>query len=84
MAISVKEKRIEFRVPEEAKKTLEEAAKLSNVSLSAYILNICLKQAKIDLQEHETIVLNDIERDNLMAALQTADEPNKALKDLFK
>ena len=84
MAISVKEKRIEFRVPEEAKKTLEEAAKLSNVSLSAYILNICLKQAKIDLQQHETILLNDKERDNLMSALTNVDEPNEALKDLFK
>ena len=84
MSISVKEKRIEFRVPEEAKKTLEEAAKLSNVSLSAYILNICLKQAKIDLQQHETILLNDKERDNLMSALMSVDEPNEALKDLFK
>ena len=84
MSISVKEKRIEFRVPEEAKKTLEEAAKLSNVSLSAYILNICLKQAKIDLQQHETILLNDKERDNLMSALTNVDEPNEALKDLFK
>ena len=34
MAVTTKEKRIEFRLPEEAKKIIEEAAELSNLSIS--------------------------------------------------
>lgn len=84
MAITIKEKRIEFRVPEEAKKTIEDAAKLSNISLSSYILSVVLKQAKIDLEQNEMIVLNNKERDSLMSVLNNPPEANSALKNLFK
>ena len=84
MAVTVKEKRIEFRVPDEAKKIIEDAARLSNVSISSYILSVTLKQAKLDLAQNETIVLNNLERDALMNALSKPAKPNEALKDLFK
>lgn len=84
MAVAIKEKRIEFRVPDEAKKTIEDAARLSNISLSSYILSVVLKQAKIDLEQNETIVLNNAERDSLMKALECPPKPNEALKDLFR
>ena len=84
MAVAIKEKRIEFRVPDEAKKTIEDAARLSNISLSSYILSVVLKQAKIDLEQNETIVLNNAERDSLMKALESPPKPNEALKDLFR
>ena len=84
MAIPIKEKRIEFRVPDEAKKTIEDAAKLSNISLSSYILTVVLKQARIDLAQNELVVLGNKDRDDLMNALSNPPEPNEALKDLFK
>lgn len=84
MAIAIKEKRIEFRVPDEAKKTIEDAAKLSNISLSSYILTVVLKQAKIDLEQNEIITLNNKERDSLMNALANPPQPNEALRNLFK
>ena len=84
MAIAIKEKRIEFRVPEEAKKTLEDAARLANISLSSYILTVALKQAKFDLEQNETIILNNDDRDRLMEILANPPKPNKALRDLFK
>ena len=84
MAVAIKEKRIEFRVPDEAKKTIEDAARLSNISLSSYILSVVLKQAKIDLEQNETIVINNAERDSLMKALECPPKPNEALKDLFR
>lgn len=84
MAVAIKEKRIEFRVPDEAKKTIEDAAKLSNISLSSYILSVVLKQAKLDLEQNEVITLNNKERDSLMKALANPPKPNKALRDLFK
>ena len=84
MAVAIKEKRIEFRVPDEAKKTIEDAAKLSNISLSSYILTVVLKQAKLDLAQNELIVLNNQDRDSLMNALANPSEPTEALKALFK
>lgn len=84
MAVNVKEKRIEFRVPEDAKQTIEEAARLANVSLSSYILTVCLKQARLDLELNETIILKNDERDSLMQALAEPIAPNDALKLLFK
>lgn len=84
MAIAIKEKRIEFRVSSETKQTLEEAAKVSNLSLSSYIVSICLKQAKMDLERNEVITLNNSERDRLLDALSKPSKPTKALKDLFK
>ena len=84
MAVAIKEKRIEFRVPDEAKKTIEDAAKLSNISLSSYILTVVLKQARIDLAQNELVVLGNKDRDDLMNALSNPPEPNEALKDLFK
>ena len=84
MAIALKEKRIEVRVPNETKQILESAAELANVSLASYIITVCLKQAKLDLERNETIVLKDQERDALMLALSKPAIPNKALKELFK
>lgn len=84
MAVAIKEKRIEFRVPDEAKKTIEDAAKLANISLSSYILTVVLKQAKLDLEQNEVIVLKNKERDALMKALANPPEPNDALRGLFK
>lgn len=84
MAAALKESRIEFRVPEEAKKTIEDAARVSNISLSSYILSVVLKQAKLDLEQNETIVLNNKDRDLLMKSLSSPLKPNKALRDLFK
>ncbi len=84
MAVSVKEKRIEFRVPDEAKKTIEDAARLANISLSSYILTVVLKQARLDLAQNDVITLNNKDRDALMEALSKDIEPNDALKDLFR
>ena len=84
MAIAIKEKRIEFRVPDDAKRTIEDAAKLSNISVSSYILSVVLKQAKLDLEQNEMITLKNEERDSLMKALECPPKPNEALRSLFK
>ena len=84
MAVSIKEKRIEFRVPDEAKKTIEDAARLANISISSYILTVVLKQARLDLAQNDVITLNNQDRDALMNALSKHTEPNEALKDLLR
>lgn len=83
MAAAIKEKRIEFRVSEEAKEIIEQAAFLSNLSLSSYILSVVLKQAKLDLKRNEVIVLNNKDRDSLLKNMNNPPKPNKELKKLF-
>jgi len=83
MAVQIKEKRIEFRLPEEAKITIENAAKLSNISISSYILSVVLKQAKIDLEQNDVICLCNEDRNALLAAFDNPPKPNDALKGLF-
>lgn len=82
--MATKEKRIEIRVSDEAKKIIEDAANLANLSLSSYMLSVVLKQARLDLARNEIISLNNKDRDALLKILKNPPEPNDALKDLFK
>lgn len=82
MAVAIKEKRIEFRVSEEAKQIIEQAASLSNISLSSYILSVVLKQAKLDLKRNSLIVLNNKDRDSLLKNMNNPPEPSEELKQL--
>lgn len=84
MAIATKQTRIEFRLNEESKKMIEEAANLSNLNISSYILNVIIRQAKIDLEQNEIIKLDNSDRDRLLKALSQNKEPNDKLRGLFK
>lgn len=84
MAIQIKEKRIEFRIPSDDKNRIEEAARLANLSLSSYILSVVIKQANLDLEQNDKIILSNKERDLLMNALNNPPKANESLKELFK
>lgn len=83
MSVSTKLSRIDLRIDLKNKELLELAAESNHLSLSSYILSVCLKQAEYDLAKNETLRLNDKERELIMLLLEN-DEPNDALKDLFK
>lgn len=78
-----KENYIELILSNEEMRMIEAAAKLSNVFLSSYILNITLKQARIDLVKNKSITLNNKDRDNLLDVLASNCEPSEELKRLF-
>ena len=84
MAIAIKEKRIEFRVSDDAKKIIEQAAAFSNISVSSYILSVVLKQAKLDLAKCGPIALNKEEINALQKNLDNPPKPNEELKKLLK
>ncbi len=84
MAAIVKNNRINIRLSNDDKSLLELAAQLNKQSLSAYIYDIAMKQAELDIKKNEKIVLADKERDVLLKALDNPPLPNKALRDLFK
>lgn len=85
MAIpALKNERIDLRTNDEEKKLLERAAELKHLSLSSYIITTSLKQAKIDLEEEEIVLLSNQDRNRILAALENPPEPNEALKRLFR
>lgn len=85
MAIpALKNERIDLRTNDEEKKLLERAAELKHLSLSSYIITTSLKQAKIDLDEEEVLLLANQDRNRILAALENPPEPNEALKRLFR
>lgn len=85
MAIpALKNERIDLRTNDEEKKLLERAAELKHLSLSSYIITTSLKQAKIDLDEEEVLLLANQDRNRILAALENPPEPTEALKRLFR
>ena len=84
MATTIKNNRIDLRVDDSNKETLERAAQIKNLSLTAYITSVCLNQARIDIEENETTFLTAKDRDLIYELLENAPEPNDALKGLFK
>ena len=84
MAVSLKNNRIDLRVDDQNKETLEKAAQIKNLSLTAYITSVCLNQAQLDIRENETLHLYGKDRDLVYELLENTPEPNEALKGLFK
>ena len=84
MAAIVKNNRIHIRVSDEDKELIELAAQYNKQSLSAYIFDIVMKQAELDVKKNETIVLNNKQRDLVLSLLENPPKANEVLKDLFK
>lgn len=79
-----KNTRIELRIKPEDKKVIKKAAKLTGLSLSAYIISRILPSAKNDLAKAENISLNNTDRDFFFKLLSNPPSPNKVLKNLLK
>ena len=79
-----KDGRINLRTSLDDKSLLEKAASLRHLTLSSYIIATSLRQAQIDLEEQETLLVSNRERDLIMNALENSPAPNSALKKLFK
>ena len=84
MAAITKNNRIHLRVSDDDKELLELAAKYNKQTLSAYIFEIAIRQAELDVRKNEVLTLNNEERDILLKALDQPLAPNDALRNLFK
>jgi uncharacterized protein (DUF1778 family) len=75
--------RIDFRTTEEIKALIERAAQMRNKTLTAYLLDVLVPQAKEDIRQVQTISLTESERDVFFSALIDPPKPNAALRALF-
>ena len=75
--------RINLRAPTEAKKVIEQAASLSAISVSSFILEHAYQAAKQLMSEHERIALTNTERDKFLAVLDNPPSPNTEMRELL-
>ncbi len=81
MSSSNKVDRFEIRVNTEEKATVERAAMLSGLTVSAYVRSSVLQKARTDINQLENILLSD--RDQFLNALETATPSTGKLKQAF-
>jgi len=79
-----KEERIELRVKPSQKKLIENAASLSGLSTSSFMLNHALIAARTELDIIHKIKLSDRDRDVFMSVMKKNQPPNKALKNAVR
>ena len=76
--------RLDVRIPRRIKETIERAASLTGNTLSSYAINTLQASAEKDIQEYETVLLNERERDRFLDILANPPKPNEALRSLMK
>lgn len=64
----------------EFKDIIVRAADVLGQSITEYTVSRLVENARRDIQEHETIVLSNRERDRFLALLDAPPKPNAALK----
>lgn len=77
--------RLNFRLPAELKKTIEEAAAQLGQTVSDFAISTLVTTARRVLQEHQVTRLSQRDRDRFVALLDdTESRPNKALRAAAK
>ena len=84
MAIAARTQRTEARLLPDQKKRIERAASIKGVSVSDFIVQNADEAAIRTIQQHETWLLSERDRDLFMQALLNPPEPGIRLRAAFK
>ncbi len=76
--------RLNFRLPNEMKETIERAAVASGLTVTDFAINALVNSANEVLERHQTRTLSNRDRDVFLALLDSDEEPNEALKEAAK
>ncbi|MEO3991572.1 type II toxin-antitoxin system TacA family antitoxin [Pseudocitrobacter cyperus] len=77
---ALKKQRIDLRLSDDDKSMIEEAAAITNQSVTQFMLNSASERAAAVIEEHRRIVLNEDSWKRVMDALDTPPELNEKLK----
>lgn len=80
MANTLKKQRIDLRLSPEDKSLIENAASISNLTLSQFMLASASARAAEVIEQHQRIVLNEASWKRVMEAINNSPEPNEKLK----
>jgi len=75
-----KVERLDLRLSRSEKDLLKKAAALRHEKVSDYVRVLILNEAKRFIEERESILLSDLDRDLLLFSLDNPSVPNEALR----
>lgn len=77
---ALKKQRIDLRLNEDDKSMIEEAATLTNQSLSQFMVSCASERAAEVIDQHRRLILNAESWDRVLEAISNPPEPNARLK----
>lgn len=83
MMAALKKERIALRMSECEKETLEQAAFLSNTSVSSFVLEIAAVRAREIISERKRLMVAEQQWDAVMDALQSPEEATPLMKQII-
>ncbi|OSL45913.1 toxin-antitoxin system, antitoxin component, ribbon-helix-helix fold protein [Escherichia coli H605] len=81
---AVKKQRIDLRLTDDDKSLIEEAAAISNQSVSQFMLNSASQRAAEVIEQHRRVILNEESWTRVMDALSNPPSPGEKLKRAAK
>lgn len=81
---AVKKQRIDLRLTDEDKSMIEEAAAMSNQTITQFMVNSASERAAEVIEQHRRLILNEGSWDRIMEVLDNPPEPNDRLKRAAK
>jgi len=81
---AVRKERFEFRLPEAAKRRIEEAAFLSKTSISQFVMESATCRAESVINEHRRLVVEESVWEQVMAALERPPAPTQSMCKAFE
>ncbi|HAY0436991.1 TPA: DUF1778 domain-containing protein [Escherichia coli] len=81
---AVKKQRIDLRLTDDDKSMIEEAAAISNQSVSQFMLNSASQRAAEVIEQHRRVILNEESWTRVMDALSNPLSPGEKLKRAVK
>ena len=79
-----KSARMEQRTKPHVKKQIQAAAALLGIDETAFVTSAAYAQARAVIEDHQRTRLAPADRDLLLGALDTPEEPNEALRAAFE
>ena len=76
--------RLNFRLPTEIKKRVENAALVSGITVTDFAISALANSADEVLEQHQTRKLSNRDRNLFLAMLENPPEPNEALRKAAK
>ncbi|EAX9488288.1 DUF1778 domain-containing protein [Salmonella enterica subsp. enterica serovar Isangi] len=77
---ALKKQRIDLRLTDGDKSMIEEAAAITNQSITQFMLNSAAERAAEVLEQHRRVILNEASWARVMDALSHPPTPNEKLK----
>jgi uncharacterized protein (DUF1778 family) len=79
-----REARLDVRLNQRAKETIEQAAVASHQTVTDFVVTSLLRASNEVLKQHQIIKLTTRDRDQFLAALDSSERPNRALSRAAK